>query len=88
MRRIALALALGLMAGCAPQAERPAAVTTTVEPKADAKADSGSKMSAQDIQAITAYHDKVLARIRDRFYRIPAWLPQRGCEFCERYFPL
>ena len=33
------------------------------------------------------YHDKVLTRIRDRFYRIPAWLPQRGCIFCERYFP-
>ena len=33
------------------------------------------------------YHDKVLTRIRDRFYRIPAWLPQRGCGFCERYFP-
>jgi hypothetical protein len=34
-----------------------------------------------------AYHDAVLTRVRDRFYRIPAWLPQRGCEFCERYFP-
>ncbi len=34
-----------------------------------------------------AYHDKVLARIRARFYRIPAWLPQRGCDFCEWYFP-
>ena len=33
------------------------------------------------------YHDKVLTKIRDRFYRIPASLPQRGCEFCERYFP-
>lgn len=33
------------------------------------------------------YHDKVLTRIRDRYYRIPAWLPQRGCVFCERYFP-
>ena len=32
------------------------------------------------------YRDRVLTRIRDRFYRIPAWLPQRGCEFCERYF--
>ena len=34
-----------------------------------------------------AYHEKMLTRIRDRFYRIPAWLPQRGCVFCERYFP-
>ena len=33
------------------------------------------------------YHDRVLTHIRDRYYRIPAWLPQRGCEFCERYFP-
>ncbi len=33
------------------------------------------------------YHERVLTRIRDRFYRIPAWLPQRGCEFCARYFP-
>jgi hypothetical protein len=32
------------------------------------------------------YHEKVLTRIRQRFYRIPAWLPQRGCEFSERYF--
>lgn len=63
MRRIHLALAFGLMAGCAPQVERPAAVTTAVEPKAAAKADSGSKMSAKDIQAITAYHDKVRADV-------------------------
>ena len=33
------------------------------------------------------YHEKMLTRIRRRFYRIPAWLPQRGCEFSERYFP-
>jgi hypothetical protein len=33
------------------------------------------------------YHERVLRRIRDRFYRMPAWLPQRGCDFCERYFP-
>ena len=34
-----------------------------------------------------AYRERVLRRIRERFYRIPAWLPQRGCEFCARYFP-
>lgn len=34
-----------------------------------------------------AYHEKVLTRIRDRFYRTPAWLPQYGCDFCDRYFP-
>ncbi len=33
------------------------------------------------------YQVKVLTRIRDRFYRIPSWLPQRGCDFCDRYFP-
>lgn len=33
------------------------------------------------------YHERVLRRIRERYYRIPAWLPQRGCEFCARYFP-
>ncbi|MEI7612298.1 MAG: glycosyltransferase family 39 protein [Betaproteobacteria bacterium] len=33
------------------------------------------------------YHDRVLTRIRERFYRIPSWLPQQGCGFCERYFP-
>lgn len=33
-----------------------------------------------------AYHAHVLSRIKERFYRMPAWLPQRGCEFCERYF--
>jgi len=35
----------------------------------------------------SAYHERVLTRIRQRFYRIPEWLPQRGCGFCERYFP-
>ncbi len=34
------------------------------------------------------YHERVLRRVRDRFYRMPAWLPQRGCAFCERYFPV
>ena len=35
----------------------------------------------------SVYHDNVLTRVRQRFYRIPDWLPQRGCAFCERYFP-
>lgn len=34
-----------------------------------------------------AYHERVLRRVGERFYRLPAWLPQRKCEFCERYFP-
>jgi hypothetical protein len=33
-----------------------------------------------------AYRDRVLAVVRDRFYRIPAYLPQGSCVFCERYF--
>ena len=33
-----------------------------------------------------AYRDGVLAAMRDRYYRIPAFLPQGGCEFCDRYF--
>jgi hypothetical protein len=33
------------------------------------------------------YHDQVLTQIRDRYYAIPAWLPQQGCDFCARYFP-
>ncbi|MFZ2852667.1 MAG: glycosyltransferase family 39 protein [Rhodocyclaceae bacterium] len=33
------------------------------------------------------YRERVLRRIGERFYRMPAWLPQRGCAFCERYFP-
>ena len=34
-----------------------------------------------------AYHSRVLRRIHERFYRIPEWLPTRGCDFCARYFP-
>lgn len=34
-----------------------------------------------------AYRDAVLAKVRDRYYAIPTWLPQTGCYFCERYFP-
>ena len=32
-----------------------------------------------------AYRGGVLAPIRDRYYRIPAWLPVGGCYFFERY---
>lgn len=34
-----------------------------------------------------AYRAGVLADIRDRYYRIPAWLPVGRCYFFERYFP-
>jgi 4-amino-4-deoxy-L-arabinose transferase-like glycosyltransferase len=33
-----------------------------------------------------AYRDRVLSAVRDRYYRIPRYLPQGGCVFCERYF--
>ena len=33
------------------------------------------------------YRARVLAQIRDRYYRIPQWLPVRRCYFFERYFP-
>lgn len=32
------------------------------------------------------YHERMLTRVRDRFYAIPAWLPQRACDFKDRYF--
>ena len=33
-----------------------------------------------------AYRDRVLAFVRDRYYRIPWYLPQGRCYVCERYF--
>jgi 4-amino-4-deoxy-L-arabinose transferase-like glycosyltransferase len=34
-----------------------------------------------------AYRDGVLADVRRHYYALPAWLPQTGCYFCDRYFP-
>jgi hypothetical protein len=34
-----------------------------------------------------AYRGRVLAEVRDLYYRIPAWLPAGRCYFFERYFP-
>ena len=34
-----------------------------------------------------AYRATVLAEVRRRYYALPPWLPQRGCYFCDRYFP-
>lgn len=34
------------------------------------------------------YQEGVLLPIRDRYYRVPRWLPLRGCPFCERYSSL
>lgn len=33
-----------------------------------------------------AYRAAVLTEVRDRLFRIPRFLPQGGCYFCERYF--
>lgn len=33
-----------------------------------------------------AYRDAVLAPVRQKYYRIPAWLPQTACYLCDRYF--
>lgn len=32
-----------------------------------------------------AYRERVLTRIRDRFYRMPSWLPPCGCELWQKY---
>jgi len=34
-----------------------------------------------------AYREKVLRPLRDRYYRMPSYLPLGHCYFCERYFP-
>ncbi|MCF8197521.1 MAG: glycosyltransferase family 39 protein [Sulfuritalea sp.] len=34
-----------------------------------------------------AYRDGVLASVRQKYYAIPAWLPQTACYMCDRYFP-
>jgi hypothetical protein len=32
------------------------------------------------------YRDEVLALVRDRYYRMPSYLPRGHCDFCARYF--
>jgi 4-amino-4-deoxy-L-arabinose transferase-like glycosyltransferase len=32
------------------------------------------------------YRDTLLAEVRDRYYRLPRFLPQGACSFCEGYF--
>jgi pathogenesis-related protein 1 len=61
--RLIAALWLVLMAGCASRPEQPAAVPGSPGSKPMAKTGSVSKMSARDVQAITAYHDKVRADV-------------------------
>ena len=33
------------------------------------------------------YRERVLRDVKQRYYRIPGFLPMNGCYFCERYFP-
>jgi hypothetical protein len=33
------------------------------------------------------YRDRILADVKRRYYALPAFLPQKGCYFCDRYFP-
>ncbi len=33
------------------------------------------------------YRQRILEAVRQRYYRIPRWLPVGHCYFCERYFP-
>jgi len=34
-----------------------------------------------------SYRDTVLKPIKDKYYRIPDYLPHAPCYFCEKYFP-
>lgn len=34
----------------------------------------------------SVYRDQVLSKVRDRYYRIPGYLPRGECVFCDRYF--
>lgn len=34
-----------------------------------------------------SYRDRVLDKVRERWYAIPGFLPRGNCYFCERYFP-
>lgn len=33
------------------------------------------------------YRDRVLREVKNRYYRIPSFLPLQACYFCDRYFP-
>lgn len=33
------------------------------------------------------YREGVLRPIRDKYYKIPSWLPHASCYFCNKYFP-
>ena len=52
-----------VIAGCAPQSEKPVAVPAPSERQPAIKPGSGSRMAAQDVKAITAYHNKARADV-------------------------
>lgn len=33
------------------------------------------------------YRDTVLRQVKDRWYRVPAYLPMSACYFADKYFP-
>ena len=47
---------------------------------------SGPAMSKLGLSGIAPYRDTLLAEVRDRYYRVPGFLPQGGCSFCTGYF--
>ena len=61
--RLIATLCIALMAGCVSQPDKPASIPASSGKKSAADSESGSKMSARDMQAITAYHDKVRADV-------------------------
>ena len=61
--RLIVTLWLVGMAGCASRPEKPAAVPPSPGSIPAAKPGHGSKMSARDVEAITAYHNKVRADV-------------------------
>ena len=52
-----------LMVGCASRTDKPTPIPATSTTRPAANSGPGSKMSAKDIQAITAYHNKVRAAV-------------------------
>ena len=44
------------------------------------------RVRGEDFQYAT-YRDRVLRPIKEKYYRLPHWLPQTACYLCDRYFP-
>jgi pathogenesis-related protein 1 len=57
------ATGVALLGACAPQSGKPGPAAAPVGAKPTVEPGAGSSMSARDIKAITAYHDKVRADV-------------------------